>query len=174
MSAKRSASVGVFSFAMSVFLKCAWAASTPLPAFDPYAYIKHDGVPRARRELTGELAPASAGDCGLRPFGERETFKLTAAYRTHRSKCGRPCLLPRQLGAAIRHLDRQTNQRGRSRGDLGRLIGSPDGKPHLMLASWTGVDANSCVSTRRKFVDACNFHRFAALAFGQFGTARRQ
>ena len=57
---------------------------------------------------------------------------------------------------------------------LGRLIGSPDGKPHLMPASWTGVDANSCVSTRRKFVDACDFHRFAALACGQFGTARRQ
>src|SRR5262249_46207727 len=56
----------------------------------------------------------------------------------------------------------------------GGLTGSPDGKPHLTLASWTGVDANSCVSCCRKFVDACDFHLFAALTYGQFGTARYQ
>jgi hypothetical protein len=57
---------------------------------------------------------------------------------------------------------------------LGRLIGSPDGKPHFTLARCTGVDANSCVSTCRKFVDACDIHIFAALAYWRFGTARRQ
>ena len=63
-------------------------------------------------------------------------------------------------------------QRGRV-GHLGRLIRSPDGKPHLMLASWTGVDANSSVSCR-KFVDARDFHIFTAPTYGQFGPARRQ
>ena len=57
---------------------------------------------------------------------------------------------------------------------LSRLIGSPDSKPHLMLASRTGVDANSCVASCRKFVDACDFHLFAASTHGQFGTARHQ
>ena len=55
-------------------------------------------------------------------------------------------------------------------GRLRRLIESPGGKPHLMLASWTGVYANSCVFTSRRRL-ARSFP-LASLAADEWSMAR--
>ncbi len=63
------------------------------------------------------------------------------------------------------------SQRGKGWGYLSRFIGSPDGKPHLMPASRTFVDANSCVASFGKPLNPSNLHHFATPTIGQFGTA---
>ena len=56
-------------------------------------------------------------------------------------------------------------------GGLGRQIGSPNSKPHLMSACWAFVDANSCVASFGKPLNPSNLHHFATPTIGQFGTA---
>jgi len=46
-------------------------------------------------------------------------------------------------------------------GGLGRQIGSPNSKPHLMSACWAFVDANSCVASFGKPLNPSNLHHFA-------------
>jgi hypothetical protein len=56
-------------------------------------------------------------------------------------------------------------------GGLGRQIGSPNSKPHLMSACRAFVDANSCVTSFGKPLNPSNLHHFATPTIGQFGTA---
>jgi hypothetical protein len=56
-------------------------------------------------------------------------------------------------------------------GGLGRQIGSPNSKPHLMSACRAFVDANSCVASFGKPLNPSNLHHFATPTIGQFGTA---
>jgi hypothetical protein len=43
-----------------------------------------------------------------------------------------------------------------------------------MAACGTGVDANNCIAIRGKFVEACDFHFFAAPTYRQFSAAGHQ
>jgi hypothetical protein len=43
-----------------------------------------------------------------------------------------------------------------------------------MAACGTGVDANNCIAIRRKFVEARDFHFFAAPTYRQFSAAGHQ
>ena len=43
-----------------------------------------------------------------------------------------------------------------------------------MAACGAGVNANNCIATCRKFVEACDFHFFAAPAYRQFSAAGNQ
>ena len=59
-------------------------------------------------------------------------------------------------------------------GRSGRQIRNPNSEPHLMAACGAGVNANSCIAACRKFVEACDFHFFAAPAYRQFSAAGNQ
>ncbi len=62
----------------------------------------------------------------------------------------------------------QTRERPPNETDSSHCVDTPNSKPHLMVARGTIVDADMCIGSFRRCVDACGVHIFPAPTHGPF------